>query len=113
MFRQQKRRKTSSEILLPIHMRELGIKDLEAEVLLHPTRKWRLDFYSEQLALGLEIEGGIWIGGAHVRPKGFQEDLDKYNRIQALGVTIFRFSTEDVLTGKAKKIVKEWMDNCA
>ena len=36
----------------------------------HDMRKWRLDFAIIDLKIGIEIEGGVWSGGAHTRGKG-------------------------------------------
>ncbi len=63
---------------------------LEREYRFHPTRKWRFDFaYSEQ-KIAIEIEGGIWSGGRHIHPSGFEADCIKYNTATAMGWKVFR-----------------------
>ena len=62
----------------------------------HETRKWRLDFAIIDLKIGIEIEGGVWSGGAHTRGKGFIEDMEKYNAAGTLGWVILRFTPQDL-----------------
>lgn len=81
-------------------------------------RRWRFDYVvtwalSGGPKLAIEIEGGTWVYGRHSRGKGYQADLDKYNEAAIRGWTILRFSTQDVLTGKAKDVINRWLDACA
>ena len=45
----------------------------------HPTRKWRFDYAIPAHKIALEVEGGVWTGGRHTSPKGFLNDMEKYN----------------------------------
>lgn len=56
----------------------------------HPERKFRFDFAWVDLKVALEIEGGIWTRGRHVRPIGYQNDLIKYNLAAYNGWFVFR-----------------------
>lgn len=104
------RKPTEADLLLPIHMRELGIP-LVKEHKFSLTRQWQFDFANVEYRVAFEIEGGIHTGGRHTRGEGYQGDLTKYNMATALGWTLFRFSTEDVKTGDAKEVVKIWLGN--
>lgn len=102
---------SEAELLMETYLRELfgdGGRIIAAEFLFHPQRKWRFDFGVPELRLAIELEGGIWSGGRHTRGTGYQGDLDKYNAATALGWDVFRFSTQDVLTGKALDSLKLW-----
>jgi len=57
-------------------------------------RKFRFDFAwpdpSEMVAV--ECDGGIYSGGRHVRPKGYEMDCEKLNLATELGWRVFRFT---------------------
>jgi len=56
----------------------------------HPTRKWRFDFAIPQIKMAIEVEGGIYTRGRHLRPTGFLRDMEKYNTASLMGWTLFR-----------------------
>lgn len=64
-------------------------------------RLWRFDvaFIDEKVAV--EIEGGVWTGGRHVRGKGYQNDMTKYNRASVLGWRVIRVTPDQVRSGVA------------
>ena len=67
---------------------------LQPEYRFHPTRKWRFDFAHVETMICIELEGGVWSGGRHVRGQGFISDCEKYNAAQLLGWRVFRFTTD-------------------
>lgn len=79
----------------------------EREVRLIEGRNWRYDFVWMAKKLIVEVEGGIWTGGRHVRPKGFTEDLRKYQAAQNLGFVVCRVTTEMVNRGEALSMIEE------
>lgn len=42
--------------------------------------------------MAVEIDGGVWTGGRHVRGAGFVRDCDKLNEAAALGWRVLRFT---------------------
>ena len=64
-------------------------------------RKWRFDLAWPSLKIALEIEGGIYSGGRHVRPEGFLSDMEKYNEAAALGWRVFRTTPQLIQRGNA------------
>lgn len=62
----------------------------QAEYKFHPTRRWRFDFAYPDLMLAIEVEGGIWVGGRHIHPVGFEKDCEKYNEATKMGWKVFR-----------------------
>jgi hypothetical protein len=60
------------------------------------TRKWRLDFAWIDAKVALEVEGGVWTGGRHVRPKGFLKDVEKYNHAALLGWRLIRCTPSEL-----------------
>lgn len=81
----------------------------------HPDRKWRFDFAidPEGYKIAIEIEGGTWNNGAHVRGKGYADNCEKYNQAQILGWKVFRY-TSDMLAKNPEQMiidVKEYIKN--
>jgi len=67
---------------------------LEKEYRFHPKRKWRFDRALPKKLIAIEIEGGIYSGGRHIRGKGFTGDCEKYNQAALLGWRVFRFTSD-------------------
>jgi hypothetical protein len=98
------RPKTDAQILLEIHLKELGL-EFVPEAQFHPDRKWRFDY-----ALGkkqaIEIEGAVWRQGRHTRGKGYMADMEKYREAAALGWRVYRFAPQEVLNGTARAFIE-------
>jgi very-short-patch-repair endonuclease len=109
---------TEAELLMEIHLNELGLVPWEPELRFDTRRKWRFDYAVPRLRVAIEIEGGIFpfrnargemtVGG-HVRGAHYQSDLDKYNTAAALGWRVFRFSTEDIVMARDIICLRLWI----
>jgi very-short-patch-repair endonuclease len=66
-----------------------------------PARMFRFDFAFVADKLAVEIEGGVWTGGRHLRGQGFESDCIKYNWATRLGWRVLRYSTAQVIQGDA------------
>jgi very-short-patch-repair endonuclease len=66
-----------------------------------PTRNWKVDFAFIEIKLAIEIEGGVFSGGRHVRGVGFTDDCVKYNELTMLGWRLLRFTSGHVDSGYA------------
>ena len=66
----------------------------EAEVLFAPKRKFRFDRAWKAQKLAVELEGGVYSGGRHVRGAGFERDLEKMNLATVLGWRVLRYSSK-------------------
>src|SRR5689334_15918158 len=66
-------------------------------VFAHP-RRWRFDYAWPEQRVALEVEGGVWVGGAHNRGKHFLNDMDKYNAAALRGWRVFRVIPDWLLT---------------
>lgn len=97
-----KKSKTVSEgeSTLIQHLKAYKI-EFEQEFQFNPERKWRADFHLVGTRILIEVEGGIWSNGRHTRGKGYIADMEKYNSATALGYSVYRYSTEQVKSGKA------------
>jgi very-short-patch-repair endonuclease len=66
----------------------------------HPTRRWRFDAAFPEKRIGVEIDGGAFIGGRHTRGVGFKNDCEKLNNAALLGWRVFRFLPEQIRNGE-------------
>ena len=94
------------ECAFALHCKAEGLSPVR-EYQFDPARKWRFDFAFEVEKIAVEIEGGIWNGGAHVRGAKFEKDCEKYNRAIKMGWRVLRYSTRMVLAGDAINDVLE------
>lgn len=93
------------EILMHKYLRELKLV-YQPEFRFHPIRRWRFDFALTEHRIGLEIEGGHWMGKGHTGGKHFESDIRKYNEAAKMGWRVFRFTTNMVERGEAKQFLK-------
>lgn len=56
----------------------------------HPTRQWRLDFAWPHEKFAIEIDGGMFNNGGHVRPFGIKADYEKAEALHLLGWRLYR-----------------------
>lgn len=84
---------------------ELGMECVK-EYKFHPVRKWRFDYAIPSALVALEVEGGVWTGGRHINPKGFLNDMEKYNTATLMGWSVYRTTPDDLYTGKTIKLLK-------
>lgn len=100
----------AAPLLLEKHLEELGLKFVKEFSFALP-RKWRFDYLltsAKGWKCAIEIEGGIWTNGAHVRGKHYESDMEKYNSAAVAGYKVLRFSCEQVLNGTARAFLKEY-----
>ena len=70
----------------------------EAEVRFHPVRKFRFDWAWPDAKLALEVEGGVWSGGAHGRGTGIVRDMAKATLAAEEGWRIIRVTPSNLAT---------------
>lgn len=68
----------------------------QREFKFHPTRMWRLDFAFIDKKIGIEIDGGIWNHGGHVRGVHYTSDCEKVNQAQILGWKILKYTDKNI-----------------
>ncbi len=91
---------------LLIQLRLAGLPEPEREFLFHRKRKWRFDLAWPELLIAVEVEGGIWVGGRHVRGEGYEADCEKYNEAQLAGWMVLRFTPGMIKKGKAGEVIE-------
>ena len=106
----------------------------EQQYKFHPKRRWRLDFawprgweYPPWIEtengprgklvlrspVAVELHGGTWSGGRHVRGEGFRKDREKMNAATSTDWRVFEFTTgmlEDDPVG-CIEMVKDALDS--
>ena len=111
-----KAKQNPAHLLMEKYLRELGL-DFRAEWQFFHERKWRFDymlggFVNSQCwhpgDTAIEIEGAVWTRGRHTRGKGYIADLEKYRTAAAIGIKVYRFSTQEVMNGTAKAFLERW-----
>ena len=78
---------------------ELGMECVK-EYKFHPVRKWRFDYAIPAALVAIEVEGGVWTGGRHINPKGFLNDMEKYNSATLMGWSVYRTTPDELYTKK-------------
>ena len=64
----------------------------------HAVRKFRLDWAWPEHRVGLEVDGGVWTGGAHGRGTGIVRDQEKTNLAAGEGWRILRCTPAKLAT---------------
>lgn len=72
----------------------------------HKTRRWRFDFAWPDRKLAVEIQGGIFVGGAHTRGAGFRADREKINAAILDGWRVLEFTDREVTNGEALCVIE-------
>lgn len=70
-------------------------------------RLWRADFAWPFHKLMVEVQGGIWNRGAHVRGRGYLNDCEKLNRATLMGYRVLYVCGIHIESGKAIEWIKE------
>ena len=94
------------ELEFQLHAAHLDEGMVREFMFLKPTRRYRADFAWPEPKLLVEVEGGVYSGGRHVRGKGFTEDLHRSNLAQLEGYMILRFTGEQVKSGLALDLIE-------
>lgn len=57
-------------------------------------RRFRFDYAFPLVRVAVELEGGTFSGGRHVRGKGYASDCEKYNLATLAGWKVLRFTSD-------------------
>jgi hypothetical protein len=84
------------------------IPEFKREVRFHDTRKWRFDFAWPAHSFAVEIDGGVWTQGRHVRGSGYSQDCLKFAEAALLDWRVIRCPSDWVRDGVALTLVRRW-----
>jgi very-short-patch-repair endonuclease len=93
--------KSKPEETLALHLRADKLPAFKRNYKFHPSRKWMIDFAWPDLKIAVEVEGGTYSQGRHVRAQGFEDDCEKYNAMVEMGWTLYRYTSRMVQDGRA------------
>ena len=84
----------------------LGLPAPAREWRFAPPRRWRLDFAWPERRVAVEVDGGTWSGGRHVRGAGVEADCEKLSEAAARGWRVLRVSARMVRDGRAAELAR-------
>lgn len=70
-------------------------------------RRFRFDFAWPDRRVAVEVDGGAWVGGRHVRGAGFHSDCVKLSTAAALGWRCLRVDGEMIDSGQALELIEQ------
>lgn len=75
----------------------------------HVPDRWRFDFAWPEFGLIVEIDGGVWIGGAHAHPVDITRNMAKRNDAAFAGFAVLAYTPQQVKRGEAIDDVERWL----
>lgn len=95
----------ATDVFTQICAKEMGVECVK-EYRFYKSRQWRFDYAMPLYKIALEVEGGVWTQGRHVRPVGFLGDMNKYNTATLLGWRVFRTTPSKLLSQDTITLIK-------
>jgi hypothetical protein len=95
----------SSDMFTRLCHSELHVECVK-EYRFYKPRLWRFDYALPLYKIAVEVEGGVWTAGRHIRPRGFLNDMTKYNTAALLGWRVFRTTPNKLLTNYTMLLLK-------
>lgn len=92
---------SDAEDRLEATLKRAGVREFVRELVFAKPRRWRFDFAWPDLLVAVEVEGGIWIRGAHSRGRGYEANCEKYNEAALRGWKVLRVTPTMVDDGRA------------
>lgn len=71
-----------------------------------PPRRWRFDYAWPGPRVALEVQGGIWTAGRHVRGAALLKEWEKLNEAAAMGFRIIYCQPKDLMTGETIDLIR-------
>lgn len=108
--RPRKKGSDEAERLFALHLQAYGLPTPSRQLLFAQElgRQWRWDFAWKVWKVALEIQGGIWIRGAHAHPEDILRNMTKHNDAALLGWRWFQFTPEQVKSGVAALFMQKF-----
>lgn len=90
--------------------RECGLPAPVFEYAHIPGRRFRLDLAWPEHKVGIEVQGGVWIRGAHSGGKGQLRDMEKRNLSTLAGWRVLEVVPKKLCLTETMEMVRELID---
>lgn len=99
------------ELAMLEQLTEAGLLDgMVEEHAFHEERRWRWDFAWPEHKVALEVHGGLYTRGRHIRPRGMLNDMEKSSEGAIMGWRLITVSGVEVSNGTALDRVKRALE---
>lgn len=95
---------STGEKKFELYWRAIKGQPYVAELVFHQGRRWRFDFAWPDSKVALEVEGGVFVGGGHVRGRAYTNNCEKYNEAIFDGWTVFRLTPDQITAATLERI---------
>jgi very-short-patch-repair endonuclease len=99
----------TDSLFLSLLKRE-GIPLPVSEYRFNPDRKWRFDFAFVQHLVAIEVEGGVFTRGRHMRGAGALKDMEKYNCAASMGWRLLRVTPKQLCDLQTIALIRETLN---
>ena len=106
MRRKKIKKPSHLEETFALQIRALRLPEPVREYRFNEARKCRFDFAWPNLKIAVEIDGGTWSGGRHVRGAGYESDCIKNALAILAGWKVYRFTGKQVKDGTAIRFMQ-------
>lgn len=90
-------------------LRMLKLPKPVRELRFHDVRMWRFDIAWPEAKFAVEVDGGTWNEGGHVRGKHYESDCVKGCEAALLGWRVMHVTTDMVKDGRAADYVERYL----
>jgi very-short-patch-repair endonuclease len=101
---------SQGEHALAWQCRALRLPEPTREFRFAAPRRWRFDLCWPAHKVAVEVDGGTWTGGRHVRGEGYERDCEKFDEALLLGWLPLRVTTTMVDDGRALELVRRALE---
>jgi hypothetical protein len=74
----------------------------EKEYKFHHVRKWRMDYAVPRALVAIEVQGGLFVKGAHSNPAAIRSYYEKLNAAASLGWRVWQYAPEQIIKAGRK-----------
>ena len=99
---------TSAHQALCGQLRVCGYGDFQVEYRFATSidRQWEWDIAWPERLIAVEVDGGIWVAGAHGHPTTIMRNMEKRNWAARLGWRVLSFDTTQAKNGEALRFIE-------